>query len=288
MVTQPPRPKTTGLLLVLLLAAGCSSPGPRAPAPADARQRAPVPPRASVDSRTATASTKEFDWFREAWSRFVAEDPAWPEDRREWLARGGTAPTLLSENLFRYFWGASKARRRDKIGRVANEVKYVGEPAVAYFVKALVTDRWPLKEPMTVEVFNPDNPKRPFKKTYTHYDIDDVTRQHASYVLAAIGDPAVPVLASPSVLGSSVASARRYGAYALGAIGSDSAVQALGRMLSSSPSWQDRGAAAKALGFALRKNPAARPLLEQALSDGDDFVRRKAKEGLKGESRIEY
>jgi len=115
-----------------------------------------------------------------------------------------------------------------------------------------------------------------------------VTRQHAAYVLASIGEPAVPTLASSSVLGSPVSSSRRYGAYALGAIGNDQAVQALGRMLRSSADWQDRGAAAKGLGFALRRNPAARPLLEQALRDADDFVRRKAKEGLEGKTRIEF
>ena len=59
-------------------------------------------------------------------------------------------------------------------------------------------------------------------------------------------------------------------------------------MLRTGTTWQDRGAAAKGLGFALRKNPSARPLLQQALSDRDDFVRRKAQEGLDGKTRIEF
>lgn len=281
-----PAPRPQVVLLVLLFAAGCSSGGSRAPGAADPNKPPPV-----ADGRTVRASdhtAQDMAWFRQAWARFVAEDPTWESDRTRWLAKGGAAPYMLSENLFRYFWSSSKARRRDRITRVSGEVKFIGEPAVAYFTKALVTDRWPLKEPLTVEVFNPDNPKEPLKKTFTHYDIDDVTRQHAAYVLAAIGEPAVPMLTSSRVLGSSVASARRYGAYALGAIGSDAAVQALGRMLRTAVDWQDRGAAAKGLGFALRKNPAARPLLEQALSDPDDFVRRKAQEGLDGKTRIEF
>ena len=65
----------------------------------------------------------------------------------------------------------------------------VGEPAVALWVKALVTDRWPLSKPVTTKVFNPDKPKEPIEKTFTHYDIDDMTRQHAAYVLATIGEP---------------------------------------------------------------------------------------------------
>jgi hypothetical protein len=287
MVTPALRRATALLALLLLLPAGCSSGGAGGDGTRGGGAQ-PSPAATGRATRPAPRANEDFEWYQQAWARFVAEDPTWPSDRDAWLAKGGAAPYVLSENLFRYFWSSSKARRRDRIGRVSNEVKFIGEPAVAYFTKVLVTDRWELKEPLTVEVFNPDNPNRPLKKTFTHYDVDDVTRQHATYVLAAIGEPAVPMLASPEVLGSSVPSARRYGAYALGAIGSDPAVQALGRMLRSSPDWRDRGAAAKGLGLAFRKNPAARPLLEQALGDPDDFVRRKAQEGLDGETRIEF
>jgi len=283
-----PAPRIGILFLACLVlgTAACSGGGARPPQPSDPARPAPGANRRDVGASPSTQ--QDVEWYRQAWSRFVAEDPTWPSDRTRWLAKGDAAATLLSENLFRYFWRASKGRRRDLIGRVSNEAKFIGAPAVPYFTKALVTDRWPLKEPLTVEVFNPDNPNQPVKKTFTHYDIDDVTRQHAAYVLASIGEPAVPTLASSSVLGSPVSSSRRYGAYALGAIGNDQAVQALGRMLRSSADWQDRGAAAKGLGFALRRNPAARPLLEQALRDADDFVRRKAKEGLEGKTRIEF
>ena len=284
-----PRTETPFLVLLLLLpllAAGCSSGGPRAPGATVAAQAPPVADTRPI--RASEHSAQDMEWFRQAWGRFVKNDPTWPSDRTRWLARGGAAPYILSENLFRYFWSSSKARRRDRINRVSNEVKFIGEPAVAYFAKVLVTDRWQLKEPLTVEVFNPDNPNKPIKKTFTHYDIDDITRQHATYVLAAIGEPAVPMLSSARVLSSSVPSARRYGAYALGAIGSDAAIEALGRMVRTASSWQDRGAAAKGLGLALRKNPAARPLLEQALSDRDDFVRRTARQGLDGKTKIEF
>lgn len=282
-------PRIRILLLALLLpfAAACSGGG--AARPPQGANGAKPPPVTGPRRTGGTASTAgDADWFRQAWARFVAEDATWPMDRSAWLAKGGSAPYLLSENLFRYFWGVSKARRRDQISRVSTEAKHIGEPAVAYFAKALTTDRWPLKEPLTVEVFNPDNVNQPIKKTFTYYDVDDVTRQHAAYVLAAIGEPAVPTLSSSSVLGSPVPSSRRYGAYALGAIGSDAAVQALGRMLRTATDWQDRGAAAKGLGFALRKNPSARPLLQAAMSDRDEFVRRKAKEGLDGKTRIEF
>jgi len=281
-------PRTApSVLLLALLAAGCAGGGgATARRPDEGAKPAPV-----ADARMVRASEltpRDQERFRRAWALFVAHDPGWSAARDEWLATGGAAPYILSENLFRYFWSASKAHRRDEVARVGNEARHVGEPAVAYFLKALVTDRWPLQEPLTVEVFNPDDPKHPIKKTFTHYDIDDVTRQHAAYVLAGIGAPAVPALSSPRVLDAPVASARRYGAYALGAIGTDEAIAALARMAREKTDWQDRGAAVKGLGFALRKNPAARPPLEQALQDPDDFVRRKAQEGLSGETKIEF
>jgi HEAT repeat protein len=66
-------------------------------------------------------------------------------------------------------------------------------------------------------------------------------------------------------------------------------VDALGRALRA-PVGQDRAAAAKGLGLALiyRKNERARPLLEAARNDPDDFVRRKAAEALAGKTRSDY
>ncbi len=197
---------------------------------------------------------------------------------------------MLSENLFRYFWSASKYNKRAEISRVAYEAKAVGEPAVAYFTKPLVTDLWPLPEPVTVQVFNPDNPREPIEKTFQHFDIDDLTRQHATFVLAAIGPPAVPTLTSPAVLRSSVASAPRYAAYALGAIGTPPAIDQLGTLLRTRSDWQDRAAAAKGLGFALRKDPSnakVRAFLEGARGDPDRFVREKVDEGLAGRTTID-
>ena len=76
---------------------------------------------------------------------------------------------------------------------------------------------------------------------------------------------------------------------ALGRIGNDAAVDAVTGVLSSTD-WQDRGYAAKALGFALnyKKNARARAPLERAMTDPDDFVRKKAKEGLDGKTKSEF
>lgn len=244
-----------------------------------------------ADGRQVKASELSRDDVRElelAWQLFVAKDPRWPAARDQWLARGGAAPYMLSENLFRYFWSASRFNKRAEITRVAYEAKVVGEPAVAYFTKPLVTDLWPLKKPVTVKVPNPDNLKKPITKTFSHYDIDDMTRQHAAQVLAGIGEPAVPTLTSSAVMNSPIDSAPTYAAYALGAIGSDSAVRALGRMVRSGRTWRDRGAAAKGLGLALRKNPNAKPHLEAARNDPDKFVRKKAEEALQGKTTVEF
>jgi HEAT repeat protein len=159
---------------------------------------------------------------------------------------------------------------------------------VAYFAQALVLERWPLREPVTLDVFNPDDRDKPLRKTFHHVEIDDLTRQHAAKVLMAVGAPAVPTLVSPAVLGSSSPSVRTYALYALGTIGTDEAVEALARVLAGSESWRDRAAAAKGLGFALARNPAARPPLERALGDPDGFVQTKVREALAGRSRLEF
>lgn len=232
----------------------------------------------------------EADWaeFNRAWRLFVDRDPRWSRARADWLAKGGPAPYVLSENLFKYFWSASGAMRRDEVQRVGREAAVVGEPAVGYFADLLVLEKWPLREATVSTSFNPDNATQPLQRTVTHLEIDDVTRQDAALVLAAIGAPAVPTLASPQVLQAPVPSARTYAAYALGRIGDDAAVRALAGLLRSSPEWKDRGAAAKALGFALKSNPSARAPLEAALTDPDAFVRRKAQEGLDGKVSLEF
>jgi len=231
---------------------------------------------------------QEVAGFESAWRLFVSHDRRWPAARDRWLEQGGAAPYVLAENLFRYFWSASKYNLRAEVRRVGLEASHVGEPAVAYFTKPLVTDLWPLEKPVTALVFNCNDPKKPIRKTFTKYDIDDMTRQHAAEVLAYIGPPAVPTLLSSTVQDSPVPSAKRYAAYALGAIATDEAVAALGRQVKTAKRWQDRGAAAKGLGFALRKNPAARPPLEEALQDSDPFVRKKAAEALAGKTRLEF
>ena len=107
-----------------------------------------------------------------------------------------------------------------------------------------------------------------------------------------LGAPVAEVVAAAAVGSTKLAIQASAGAlslvaYVLGAIGTDEAVAALSRLLASAD-WQDRGAAAKGLGFALKKNPAARAPLERAAADPDEFVRRKAEEGLEGRMMIEF
>jgi HEAT repeat protein len=172
---------------------------------------------------------------------------------------------------------------------VGQNAAVIGEPAVAYFAKALVTNRWPLKQPITTEIMDPDNLDKRIKKTFHHFEMDDETRRYAARVLAAIGPPAVPTLSSDPLLKRSRPTARRYSAYALGLIGDDAAVVALVGMLQSGAGWQDRSAAASGLGLALPGNESARAPLERAArSDPDKFVRRKASEALMGEVDIRF
>jgi hypothetical protein len=284
-------PRVALLLATALVAAGCTSPrggkgrGAAPPAP-EAKAPDPIEDR-DVDVRSL--SREDLQAFETSWRLFVAHDPRWERVRGDWLRRGGAAPYVLSENLFRYFWSASKYHKEDEIVRVGEEAARVGEPAVGYFAKVLVIDRWPLKEPVTLEQFDPESgSNEPLRRTYTHFDIDDGTRQDAAKVLTRIGAPAVKTLSSPAILRAKKPSVRTYGAYALGRIATDDAVAALASVLATSPEWKDRGAAAKALGFALRTNASARPPLEKALEDSDDFVRRKAREGLDGRTRLEF
>jgi len=264
--------------------AGAPAPGPGArPAPPSAR--APAPSRAVfAGTREVGRLTKEdFDEFNRAWVLFVRKDRAWPEARDKWLARGGAAPYVLSENLLRYFVSATAYGDRRDLNWIAVSAQKAGEPAVAYFADLLVLDKRPLAEPVVVK----DSDGHP--RTLTDWQNDDVTRQQLAYVLAAIGPPAVPRLVTPPFLHAQSPSARRYILYALGRIGTDEAVDAVATMLSE-PDWQDRGSAAKALGLAIvfAKSERARPPLQRALSDPDEFVRKKAREALDGKTKSEF
>ena len=264
-----------------------------APGPGAGPAARPSPPvaRSTGPSRAVFAGTREvgrltkedFEEFNRAWVLFVRKDRAWPEARERWLARGGAAPYVLSENLLRYFVSATAYGDRRDLNWIAVSAQKAGEPAVAYFADLLVLDKRPLAEPVVVK----DSDGHP--RTLTDWQNDDVTRQQLAYVLAAIGPPAVPRLVTPPFLHAQSPSARRYIMYALGRIGTDEAVDAVATMLSE-PEWQDRGSAAKALGLAIvfTKSERARPPLQRALSDPDEFVRKKAREGLDGKTKSEF
>lgn len=302
---SPSRSAAALLLLVPLSAcsggagraSGARAGAPRGAAVAEAAEDARTEAEKRADRVTTTSdrsvpieqlSDEDRDEFRRAWRLFVDHDPRWARARGDWLARGGAAPYLLAENLFRYFWSANSLLKNDEIARVGREAAFVGEPAVGYFADLLVLERWPLREATVTTVFNPDNATKPLQGTVTHLGIDDVSRQNAARVLAAIGAPSVPTLASPRVLRAANASSRTYAVYALGRIGTDDAIRALAGVLRTATEWTERGAAAKALGFALQRAPAARAPLQEALNDPDPFVRKKAQEGLDGKSTLEF
>jgi len=223
-----------------------------------------------------------------AWRQFQTHSPLWRISLRSLVERGGAAPYVLSENLFRHFFKASTRNNKAEINRVAGSVRVIGEPAAAYFAKPLVEDLVPLGKPVVAEVTDPTNPEERIKKTFHHFQIDDLTRRDAARVLAAIGPPAVPTLASDKVLRLARPSGRRYAAIALGKIGNDAAVAALAGLLETATDWQDRAAAVKGLGAALEKNPSARAPLERAAQDKDAFVRKKAGEALAGRMRLPF
>ena len=255
----------------------------------EAEKKAAIKVTAGTDRKIEASqlTEEELAEFRRGWKYFLNDDPRWARARKDWLDRGGAAPYLLAENLFRYFWSASTLMKKDEVLRVGREAAHVGEPAVGYFADLLLLERWPLREPKTSPVFDPETGKSK-TITVTHLEIDDVSRQNAALVLAGIGAPAVPTLSSAAVLERGPTSSRTYAAYALGRIGDDASVAALARMVSHAPEWKDRGAAAKALGFALPRNPAARAPLEAALKDPDKFVRKKAQDALDGKSTLEF
>ncbi len=294
--------RTTVLtLLIATVAAGCSSPSGN-PSPSDTgTAKTPDAGRSTgldrgpdvVDEReikVGELTPAEIAQFRMAWNQFVTRQPIWRFSRDEWLSKGGAAPYVLSENLFRYFWSASLVRKENEIDRVAENAAVIGEPAVAYFAKCLVLDKWPLKSgSFTTEITDPDDLNNKIKKTFTHFEMDDETRRFAARVLAAIGEPAVPTLSSDKVLKEARPTSKRYAAYALGRIGTPTAVARLQVMMRSDPGWQERAAAATALGEALRNGADTRVALEEAAtSDPDEFVRKKAREALLGTQRMKF
>lgn len=276
-------------LCVLVLSACAGGAGPQAGGPAappePERPAARLGAGRSVD--VAALAPEEMDEMARAWRLFVEDDPRWPAAREQWVAKGPAARQVLAENLFRYFWSASRLMRKDGVLRVGKEVAFVPDEGTLLFGELLALERWPLREATRTLVFDPDNASRPGVATYTHLGIDDMTRQYAAMVLAVAGPASVPVLARPEILGGPRPVARTQAYYALGTIGNEAAVAVLQRELEAARDWQQRGAAVKALGFALPRNPAVRPLVERCLADPDPFVRRKAEEALTGRTRWE-
>jgi len=287
-------------LLLVILAVGCSSPSGGTSSGGKAGQNAAAAGPGKIDTgpriaderviKAGDLTSAEIAQFRMAWNQFVTHQPIWRFSRDEWLAKGGAAPYVLSENLFRYFWSASLVRKEDEIDRVGENAAVIGEPAVAYFAKCLVLDKWPLKGgAFTTEITDPDDLDGKIKKTFSHFEMDDETRRFAARVLAAIGEPAVPTLSSDAVLKQARPTSKRYAAYALGRIGSPAAVVRLQEMMRTDPGWAERAAAATALGEALRNGADTRVALEQAAnSDSDAFVRRKAREALLGLDPLKF
>lgn len=248
-------------------------------------------PRMGDDRRVDVSSLSAEDrrQFELAWNHFQRRSAVWPLYRDEWLKRGGAAPYVMSERLFGHFFQAALVGRKGELPRVAETAEVIGGPAVAYFAKALVTDSWPLKKPITTEVMDPDDLNGRIKKTFHKFVMDDETRRWTAGVLAAIGDPAVPTLSSSQVLRRAHKTSRRYAAYALGRIGSQGAVDALVVMIQSSPNWEDRAAAATALGQAVEESTRAREVLLQAAeTDTDRFVRKKANRALASADEIKF
>lgn len=294
----PARIAATCVLLLLAPAAlgACAGAGPGAggagregaaevPQEAGGRPAARLGAGRAVDIQALTPG--DMVEMQRAWRLFVEQDPRWPAARATWVAKGPAARQVLAENLFRYFWSASTLMRKDGVLRVGQEVSHVPEEGTLLFGELLALERWPLREATQALVFDPDNATRPGVATYTHLGIDDMTRQYAAMVLAVAGPASVPVLSRPEILGGPRPVARTQAYYALGTIGNDAALAVLQRELASARDWQQRGAAVKALGLAMPRNPAARPLVEGCLADPDPFVRRKAEEALAGRTRWE-
>jgi hypothetical protein len=277
-------------LVVALLLGACSS-GSGGSGGRQARQ--PQTPRGTGprvgddrEVKVSDLSAADRRQIAQAWQQFLARSPLWKINLQIIVDRGGAGPYMISENLFRHFFTASVYSQPQEVDRVARSAAVIGEPAVAYFTKPLVSDLVPLGKPVVAEVPDPDDPQSRIKKTFHHFQIDDLTRRDAARVLVAVGAPAVPGLAAASRLREARPSGRRYAAFALGKIGTDEAVAALTRLMEEAGDWQDRAAAVQALGAAARKNGTARAPLERALQDPDAFVRRKADEALAGRSKL--
>ncbi len=253
-------------------------------APAGGRDEPVVETPVILEDRyVGTIGERDLADLRRDWRLFLRKDRAWPEARDRWLARGGSYPYVIAENLLRYFLSASAFGDRRDLSWIAVSAKKIGEPSVGYFGSLLILDQRPLAEPVRLKG------KDGTVKLVQTWINDDVTRQQLSMILAYVGEPAVATLASDAYLRGSSSNARRYVMYALGRIASDRAVDALAPMLSAAD-WQDRATAAKSLGVALAvgRNERARAPLLRAVRDPDAFVRKKVEEALAGRSKLDY
>ena len=283
------------LLCVMLLAACQTAPsgdgeGATSKGSPDAKTDAPRNVKVGDDRKVEVSDLARDDMasFQVAWKQFLTKSPQWRSSRERWIEKGGAAPYVLAENLFRYFWSASFQGRTEEVDRVAVNAARVGEPAVAYFAKPLATDKVQLSKPLEVKEEDPDNPGRMRMRQVRSMTIDDTTRRDAAKVLATIGPVAVPTLADPKILRDARPAARRYAARALGHIATRDAVAALARMYRESSDWRDRSAAVQALGLSLKSAPEARPILERAQQDTDRFVRQQAQKALAGQIKSDF
>lgn len=286
-------PRLVPCLLLAALATACSGTPATSGGAGAATKPAADPDRIRLGDRRRVAVSEmtaaDRQEIERAWGQFLAKSPLWRISLHSIVERGGAGPYLLSENLFRHFFTASIYSQKSEIARVAQSAAQIGEPAAAYFAKPLVEDLVPLGKEVIAEVPDPNDPERRIKKSFRHFQIDDLTRRDAALVLVAIGEPAVPTLASPALLRDARPSGRRYAAFALGKIGSDAAVSALTGLYREAADWQDRASAVQALGAALETNPGARPILEEAMErDRDAFVRKQAERSLSGRAKLPF
>ena len=245
-------------LLALPLAAGCAGDdGVSRSNRHETRQRPGT-------SETFAGDTQAF--MADGLRQFSRGDPEWPKTRARWLSLGEDESEFLVTSMFAALIKAQRMHATDLVDGARDELVAIGPRAAPFLADVLAVGT---VRTVYDEVNEREVPVR----------VDDDARREASNVLARIGAPAAPAVAS-ALSRAETKSGRRFALLALGDMGEGGGAAARDALVrwSRDSDWVLRVEAVH--GLRNLRDDVSRRTLEAALSDDESLVRQKAAEAL--------
>lgn len=199
--------------------------------------------------------------------QFSKGDPQWETTRAVWLAKGPDEADFLVQNMWAALLRFQGLDQPGEVERARHELVLIGEPSVPLLAAFL-------QGGTVASVVDQQTGER------RDVVVDDFARQEASAVLGLIGAPAVgPV--RDALENTTSKAGKRYALQTLGNIGDRGGAAAYEPILRYLTGEDEVLRVEAAYSLRFFHDETTRSALIQALSDGDDLVRRKAAEALK-------